>query len=172
MSKRIEIAIGTRFGKWTVIDLDEPGGAQARYLCRCDCGTNRSVASASLRRNDSNQCTRCARRAVNSGQWATKHGKCFSKAYSSWSHMLDRCKNENHRWWHRYGGRGIVVCERWNSFDSFYADMGDPPPKHSIDRIDNDGNYEPSNCRWATAKQQLSNRGKFKRRNGWLKVAA
>jgi hypothetical protein len=79
--------------------------------------------------------------------------------YRTWSSMLSRCSNANHKAFKDYGGRGIKVCERWLSYENFLADMGRrPSPELSIDRIDNDGNYEPSNCRWATATQQINNR--------------
>lgn len=79
--------------------------------------------------------------------------------YVSWQAMKTRCENENHEWFHRYGGRGISVCERWNSFENFYADMGPKPtPDHSIERENNDLGYGPDNCRWATEKEQMNNR--------------
>ena len=78
--------------------------------------------------------------------------------YNVWAQMLSRCRNPNLKWFHRYGGRGISVCEKWHDFREFYADMGEKPPGLSIDRIDNDGNYEPGNCRWATKKEQMLNR--------------
>lgn len=85
---------------------------------------------------------------------ARRHGQSESPTWYSWSAMHDRCKNKSQRY---YGGRGITVCARWASFEAFYADMGERPPGTTLDRIDVNGNYEPSNCRWATAKEQRAN---------------
>lgn len=87
-----------------------------------------------------------------------KYGKKENPLFSVWWSMIQRCRNPNVKRYCRYGGRGITVCDRWMLFENFVSDMGDrPSPKHSLDRIDNDGNYEPSNCRWATATEQARN---------------
>ena len=89
------------------------------------------------------------------------HGMHETQEYNTWAGMIQRCNNKNHKEYHRYGGRGIIVCESWGeSFLSFFADMGLKPfSKAQIDRIDNDGNYEPGNCRWVTPKENCQNRG-------------
>lgn len=93
------------------------------------------------------------------------HGLINTSEYSAWVDMRQRCNNPNHQKYHRYGGRGIIVCERWNDFRNFFADMGPKPSsRYSLDRINNDGNYEPGNCRWATQRQQMYNK-QYKNQN-------
>jgi len=92
-----------------------------------------------------------------------KHGMCLTSTYKSWRSMKTRTTNPNLREWHRYGGRGIKICERWMEFENFLVDMGEKPtPRHSIDRLDNDGHYEPENCRWATPVEQCATRSTTK----------
>lgn len=148
------ISVGDRFGRWVVVGTNAPGKRKAD--CLCDCGERKTVAPSSLRRGCSISCG-CRRREL-TRMADTCHGLTETRVYGSWGKMRSRCTDPAYHAFHRYGGRGIRVCERWMSFKNFLADMGHPPtPKHTIDRINNDGNYEPGNCRWVTQKQQVRN---------------
>lgn len=145
----MEVTAGARFGKWTLL---EPVPERS-WLCRCVCGRESRVKASNLRRGASKQCLSCA---------TTTHGGFRYKdpAYRVWMMMRNRCKPDpTTDWYACYAGRGIIVCDRWqSSFPAFLADMGPRPSMaHSIDRIDNDGNYEPGNCRWATQGEQSRN---------------
>ncbi len=154
MSKFINLA-GQEFHRLTVISRAENNKHNhAQWLCLCVCGNKRIVNGDSLRRGKSKSC----------GCSHISHGLSKSAEYRIWKDMRYRCKNPKHKGFHYYGERGIRVCKQWeNSFKAFFKDMGSRPTlKHSIDRKNNDGNYEPNNCRWATPLQQRQNTGRSK----------
>ena len=151
---------GQRFGRLVVLQQDDTR-SRIRWLCRCDCSKECSVSGSNLRTAAVRSCG-CLLHEFLTTRFLT-HGesKGINKTaeYRCWVAMHTRCTNPKQRAWKHYGGRGIRVCERWNSFENFLADMGrKPTSQHSIDRIDVNGNYEPLNCRWATPVQQVRNR--------------
>jgi hypothetical protein len=149
------VAAGDRFGRWIVLSSVQ-FGSNALWLCRCDCGVEKPVRQLSLRQGMSRSCG-CLTRESSSRRFTT-HGLSRSHEYGVWRAMLRRCSLTHDPGYADYGGRGIAVCERWQSFANFIADMGSRPSNgHSIERRDNGGNYEPMNCYWATADQQTRN---------------
>lgn len=164
---------GRRYGRWTVL-WDQPDAQKNKMiLCRCDCGVERLVFIGSLKAARSISCG-CFNDEL-TGVRRQTHGAARTPLYASWNNMKRRCYDPATDQYPNYGGRGIGVCLRWQqSFVAFASDVGPrPSPKHSIDRIDNDGDYEPGNVRWAVAATQMSNRRiaakvEFEGRIWWL----
>jgi hypothetical protein len=156
---------GRVFGRLTVEGFAGKDRHHNRlWHCRCACGNSTVVRSRCLLMGSTRGCGCLQREFIR--QRNTTHGKSDLPEYQAWADLIQRCTNPNVEYYDCYGGRGISVCSRWlNSFEAFFEDMGSrPSPKHSIDRINNDGNYEPTNCRWATASQQNANKRRPRRK--------
>lgn len=144
-----------KFGRWSLVNLVECGKHE-KWLARCSCGNEKIVFIENLKRGKSTSCG-CLRAEKSSLRCKT-HGQSRRTAeYRTWAHLKGRCLNPKDDGFKDYGGRGIKVCDRWLSFENFYQDMGSRPPGHSIERVDVNGNYEPSNCVWLPIKHQARN---------------
>lgn len=128
------------------------------WLCLCDCGQEHIAAVNSLRSGLVKSCGCLLRKTAK--QQATRHGECGSPTYKSWDSMIQRCTNPNTQSFKNYGAKGILICEEWRDYKNFARDMGSRPTGTTLDRIDPNGNYEPSNCRWASAITQARNKRK------------
>ena len=153
--------IGEKYNKLTLIKRTGIIKSGQKYyktgLFQCDCGNEKIVMSKELLNGHTKSCG-CLQCEIASDS-NTTHGMTDTFEYNCWSDMIKRCKNSNSSTYHDYGGRGITICDRWrHSFENFYEDMGNRPEGMTIDRRDNDGNYEPGNCRWATKEEQDYNK--------------
>jgi len=144
--RSVDIA-GNRFGRMVAIRDNGSSDGRRTWLCRCDCGAEKTVLGSDLRRGSVKSC----------GCLVVTHGRSRSSTYKSWQMMHQRCGNPANDNYRRYGARGVTVCPRWDAFEAFLSDMGERPAGTSLDRRDSAGHYEPDNCRWATRRQQNIN---------------
>lgn len=159
---RFVCLVGQKFARLTVISRTHSKNKKACWECQCECGKTVFARTGDLKSGNTKSCGCLRSDRIKTNSYKHGHGRtnALSPTYQSYTQMLTRCRNPNRNNWQNYGGRGITVCQEWqNSFESFLKDMGERPSlQHSIDRIDVNGNYEPSNCRWANKKDQGRNK--------------
>jgi hypothetical protein len=158
--KKTEIKLGNKFGKLTIVkDLGMVQMNNRTRHCaivKCACGFEKLARVSSLTTGAMKSCGCTAHEKLY--KFVYKHGMHETKIFKLWSGMFSRCYNTKHLAYKYYGKRGILICKRWHKFVNFYADMGDRPNGKTLDRINNDKGYSPSNCKWSTYKEQANNR--------------
>jgi hypothetical protein len=161
MSKKLKM-IGQRFDRLIVVAIaGRNKWNKLLWWCECDCGEYLIVVGDNLKNRDTKSCG-CLKREL-AGKHVFKHGQSNTKIYKVWANIINRCHNYSHIGFNDYGGRGITICKRWLKFENFIADMGPKPtPKHAINRINNNANYEPNNCEWILPKINNRNKRKYK----------
>ena len=156
-----EREINKKYYKWTVLKYVETKRKLQRYECQCECGLIKICYLAEIRAGKQKQCYICHNREV--AKKNITHGKHGSKIYKIWHAIKGRCLNESDSGYKYYGARGITICERWLKFENFYQDVGDKPDNLELDRINNNGNYEPNNVHWVTHKVNCQNTRRAKK---------
>ena len=157
MAQLIIYPVGYRFGRLAILErVPVLATPYTHWKVRCDCGQEKVVTARHLRRGDTRSCG-CLHKEIHRIRLRT-HGKSHTPTWNVWQSMLRRCETPSATYYRHYGGRGITVCQRWKKFEHFLADMGERPPGLELDRINNDGNYEPKNCKWSSKYDQCNNR--------------